>query len=369
MSNQMTVHMNQKPIYNILLEESFDALPAALRELNISQRRVCIVSDTNVAPLYMEEVKGFVSPCCKQVISFVFPAGEEHKTLDTVRQLYETLILAKFDRNDYLLALGGGVVGDLCGFAAATYLRGISFIQVPTTLLSQVDSSIGGKTGVDFDSYKNMVGAFHMPKLVYENIRTLLSLPAEQFSAGMGEVIKHGLIKDRDYYHWILENRQGIENRDLKLLTQLVVVSNRIKRAVVEDDPTEKGQRAHLNFGHTLGHAIEKLKNFQLLHGHCVALGALAASWLSCRRGMISEKEVMEYRDAMEFFHMPTTVSGLEKSDIIAATKSDKKMDSGIIKFILLKSIGDAYTDRSVTDQEMSDALDYILVQDGKRND
>ena len=156
MANRMTVHMDEKPVYDILLEQDFSALPKELESFHLEHRKICIVTDSNVAPLYLEEVKELLKPCCSQVISFVFPAGEEHKNLDTVRELYETLILAKFDRNDMLAALGGGVVGDLCGFAAATYLRGVSFIQLPTTLLSQVDSSIGGKTGVDFDAYKNM---------------------------------------------------------------------------------------------------------------------------------------------------------------------------------------------------------------------
>ena len=363
MSHRMTVHMDQVPIYDIVMEDSFAKLPEELERFELSSRRICIVTDSNVAPLYLDAVESVIKPCCRQVISYVFPAGEEHKTLDTVRKLYETLILAKFDRNDYLVALGGGVVGDLCGFAAATYLRGVSFIQIPTTLLSQVDSSIGGKTGVDFDSYKNMVGAFHMPRLVYENISTLLTLPDEQFSAGMGEVIKHGLIKDRAYSRWILENKAGIWARDTALIEKLVLISNRIKRDVVEDDPKEQGQRAHLNFGHTLGHAIEKLKDFELLHGQCVAIGALAAMYLSCRRGMLSMEEVEEYKNSLAAFQIPSSVSGLSREDVIAATKNDKKMDSGVIKFILLHSIGDAYTDRTVTDEEMGEALEYVLAR------
>ena len=165
--NRVTVHLDEKPIYDIVMTEDFSALPGEIEKLSISNRRLCIVTDSNVEKLYLNEVKELLAPCCKTVISFVFPAGEEHKNLDTVRDLYETLILNHFDRNDMLVALGGGVVGDLCGFAAATYLRGVAFMQIPTTLLSQVDSSIGGKTGVDFDAYKNMVGAFHMPKLVF----------------------------------------------------------------------------------------------------------------------------------------------------------------------------------------------------------
>ena len=200
-----------------------------------------------MAPLYLEEVRAVLAGCCKAVSVFTFPAGEENKHLDTVRNLYEHLILEHFDRKDMLAALGGGVVGDLCGFAAATYLRGVDFIQIPTTLLSQVDSSIGGKTGVDFDAYKNMVGAFHMPRLVYANLRTLLTLPEEQFSSGMGEVVKHGLIKNREYYQWLKDNHEGIAARNLDLCQAMVYESCMIKKRVVEEDPTEQGERALLN--------------------------------------------------------------------------------------------------------------------------
>lgn len=235
--NRVTVHLDEKPIYDIVMTEDFSALPGEIEKLSISNRRLCIVTDSNVEKLYLNEVKKLLAPCCKTVISFVFPAGEEHKNLDTVRDLYETLILNHFDRNDMLAALGGGVVGDLCGFAAATYLRGVAFMQIPTTLLSQVDSSIGGKTGVDFDAYKNMVGAFHMPKLVFTNINTLQTLPDNQFSAGMGEVIKHGLIKDAAYYEWLLENAADIWARKPEALRKTVTWSNEIKRAVVEKFP------------------------------------------------------------------------------------------------------------------------------------
>ena len=187
-----------------------------------------------------------------------------------------------------LVALGGGVVGDLTGFAAATYLRGIDFVQVPTTLLSQVDSSIGGKTGVDFLQYKNMVGAFHQPKLVYINTTTLKSLPEREYFSGMGEVIKHGLIKDADYYEWIKENIDAIKAREHEAVREMIYQSCLIKGGVVERDPKEKGERALLNFGHTLGHAIEKLKDFTWLHGECVAAGCCLAAEISCIKGNIS---------------------------------------------------------------------------------
>lgn len=359
--NRLQVHLNSEPIYDIILTDTFDELEEELKKLGCDNKKLCIVTDSNVAPLYLEEIKKIAAACSRSVTSYIIPAGEENKNLDTVRGVYEHLILEKYDRKDYLIALGGGVVGDLCGFTAATYLRGIGFIQIPTTLLSQVDSSIGGKTGVDFDAYKNMVGAFHMPKLVYTNVSALKTLPEEQFSNGMGEVIKHGLIRDKAYYHWLLENLDPIMERRAEVLKTLVKGSNLVKREVVESDPTEQNERATLNFGHTLGHAIEKLMNFKLLHGHCVALGALAAMNLCKDRGFVSEEDVDCYRASMERCKMPMQVSGLLKSDIIAATKNDKKMEAGVIKFILLDQVGHAYIDRTVTEEEMEQALSSIM--------
>ena len=363
MAKDLPVTLDGKVIYHIKLTDSFQGLAEELKQLGYqADQKICIISDSNVAKLYAETVKNILTKSFPQIFCYEFQAGEASKNTDTVNGVYEFLIQNHFDRHDLMIALGGGVVGDLTGFTAATYLRGIDFIQVPTSLLSEVDSSIGGKTGVDFDAYKNMVGAFHMPKLVFTNINTLQTLPDNQFSAGMGEVIKHGLIKDAAYYEWLLENAADIWARKPEALRKTVTWSNEIKRAVVEKDPTEKGDRMLLNFGHTLGHAIEKLKNFELLHGECVALGALAAMKLSENRGMIKPEETNRFKEALGEFHIGTQVSGLEKDAIVAASKNDKKMDSGIIKFILIHSIGDAYVDRTVTEDEMKQALDQVLV-------
>lgn len=363
MSDRMTVHRDGKPIYDIVMEENYDKLGKEVAALSVQERRLCVVTDSTVAELYSETVIRQLEPVCKEVHLFVFEAGEKNKNLDTVRKLYEFLIQNHYDRNDMLVALGGGVVGDLCGFTAATYLRGIRFIQVPTTLLSQVDSSIGGKTGVDFDAYKNMVGAFHMPQLVYTAAASLLTLTEEQFACGMGEVIKHGLIMDAGYYEWLQEHREEILARDLSICEQMILISCRIKRDVVEQDPTEQGIRGILNFGHTLGHAIEKLMDFKLLHGQCVALGSIAAAYLSAGRGEITVDEAVQIRNVFEEFGLPVSIKdfGLAKEAVIAATKNDKKMDSGKIKFILLHRIGEAFIDRTVTDEQMEQSLDLLM--------
>lgn len=368
MSDCLIVHdIEKKPLYQIVAAEDFGQLKLKLLALGTESKKLCIVTDSNVAELYGEEVKGILKSCSARTEMFVFPAGEENKNLDTVRDLYEFLIRNQFDRTDMLVALGGGVTGDLCGFAAATYLRGISFVQIPTTLLSQVDSSIGGKTGVDFDCYKNMVGAFHQPKLVFMNISTLKTLRDEQFFCGMGEILKHGLIKDASYYEWTIQHMSEICERNPEVLKKMISRSCEIKRAVVEKDPTEKGERALLNFGHTLGHAIEKLMDFKMLHGQCVALGYVAASYISYQRGLLSAEEFFEIRDMNVGFELPISFSGLNPDEIIAATKSDKKMEAGRIKFVLLNGIGHAFLDKTVTDDEMRDAINFLNaeIEDG----
>lgn len=291
---------------------------------------------------------------------YTFPAGEASKNLDTVKNLYAFLIEHHYTRKDILAALGGGVTGDLTGYAAATYLRGIDFIQIPTTLLAQVDSSVGGKTGVDFEQYKNMVGAFHQPRLVYMNLNTLKSLPDDQFASGMGEVLKSGLIRDARFYEWTINHMSEIQERVYPVLVKMVRKCCEIKAAVVESDPTEQGERALLNLGHTVGHAVEKLKNFELLHGQCVALGTIAAAYISFKRGYLSTEEFYEIRDMNVGFDLPIFFNGLENEAVLQTTKSDKKMDNGTIKFILLKKLGQAYIDKTVTDEEILEAIQFI---------
>ena len=356
----MDVKKDGQFCYHIYLEPDFAKLPEAVEPLNIKERKLCIVADSTTAELYGAELKEILKETCTYVSMFVFPAGEVNKTLNTVRDLYEHLILEKFDRKDMLVALGGGVVGDLTGFAAATYLRGIGFIQIPTTLLSQVDSSIGGKTGVDFDAYKNMVGAFHMPRLVYMNLNVLKTLPERQFACGMGEIIKHGLIQDSDYLEKLSTYQREIREKNYAALLWMVAGSCKVKRHVVEEDPTEQGIRAWLNFGHTIGHSVEKLKDFTLCHGECVAIGCAAAAWMSWKRGLISEKEKEAAEQLLLDYQLPVRVKGLKPEDIVKTTKLDKKMDAGKVKFVLLKKIGEAFVTRGVEDEELLRASRYV---------
>lgn len=363
MAKRMTVKTSPKGSYDIVLTDSFLELPKELEAFSITEKKLCIVTDSNVGAYYTEEVKNLLTLHCSEVCVFTFPAGEEQKHLGTVQDVYRFLIEHRFDRKDMLIALGGGVVGDLTGYTAATYLRGIQFIQIPTTLLAQVDSSIGGKTGVDFDQYKNMVGAFYMPSLVYMNLSVLKTLDERQYASGMAEILKHGLIKNASYYEWLITHFEEIQNRDMELIEEMVSESCQIKKAVVEKDPTEQGERALLNFGHTLGHAIEKYKQFSMLHGECVALGCVAAAYISWKREMLSKEEFYEIRDMFVPFSLPISITDISPEDVIALTKSDKKMEHGKIKFILLKKIGKAVIDTGVTEEEMLEALKQLVYE------
>ena len=365
MSDRMTVHRDGKPIYDIVMEENYDRLGQEVASLSVRERRLCVVTDSTVAELYSDIVIRQLEPVCKEVNLFVFPAGEENKNLDTVRNLYEFLIQNHYDRNDMLVALGGGVVGDLCGFTAATYLRGIDFIQVPTSLLSQVDSSIGGKTGVDFMQYKNMVGAFYQPKLVYMNLNVLKTLPKDQLISGFGEILKHGLIRNHDYFLWMNEHEKEILALDYNTLEEMVYQSCLIKRDVVERDPKEKGERALLNFGHTIGHAVEKLSDFGLSHGVCVGLGMVAASYISCQQGNLTKEQLSFIEETLKHFGLLIRVSGQNPDDVLRTTKLDKKMVGNQIKFILLKTPGDAYIEKNLTDEQILEGIFYIY---GKEN-
>ena len=360
MAQRLPILFQKKPCYDIVFSRGFEELNEELNELQVQEKRLCIISDSNVSALYGEALKEQLSGICRKVCLYTFPAGEESKTLDTVKDIYRYLIEEEFDRKDMLIALGGGVTGDLTGYAAATYLRGIDYIQIPTTLLAQADSSIGGKTGVDFDGYKNMVGAFKMPKLVYMNQSVLKTLDERQYFAGFAEIMKHGLIKDANFYEWLISNMYEICERDPEVVEEMLMRSCSIKKAVVENDPLEQGDRALLNFGHTIGHAIEKAKGFELYHGECVALGAVAAAFISWKRELLSMDEYYEIRDMFVPFYLPISIDGIDPEEIVKLTRSDKKKEGNQVKFVLLKKIGKALIERTVTEEEILAAVKEI---------
>ncbi len=350
-----------KKSYEIWIEKDLSALREALRPLSPEGRKAVIVTDENVAPLYLSELLSLLRESFFALDSLVLPAGEENKTLSAVSRIYERAVEDGIERGDFFLALGGGVVGDITGFAAATYLRGIRFLQIPTTLLAQVDSAIGGKTGVDFQGYKNMVGAFHMPSLVYSPMSVLRSLDERQYASGLGEVMKHALIRDRDYYDFLIRERGGILLRDEEILAETVYRSDRIKKEIVEEDPREEGIRRLLNFGHTLGHAIESCSDFQYSHGQCVAFGSLLAERISAALSPEEERELMDW---MEAVGLSVKLRRMDIGEILSSVKKDKKMDGGRIRFILLRRIGEAYIENGLSEERMREAL-LSLMEEG----
>lgn len=352
--NRLSVHKDGKPCYDIVYSTDTEVLCRELERTGFAGRRACIVTDTNVAPLYAAQIAARFDP---KPLVYAIPAGEENKNLDQIRALLRFLIENHFDRSSYLVALGGGVVGDMTGFAASIYMRGIDFIQIPTTLLAQADSSIGGKTGVDFDGFKNMVGAFKMPGLVYANVDLVKSLDGHQFASGFAEIMKSALIRDDEFYVWLIDHMVEIRERDSKTLSEMLYRSNEIKKEVVEKDPYEKNERMLLNFGHTIGHAIEKYRNFEMTHGECVALGCVAASYISYKRNYLSWEEYYEIRDMFVPFGLPISLETIDANAVLALTKSDKKAVNGTVRFVLLHTIGDAYVDSTVTDEEILAAI------------
>ncbi|MDR1066014.1 MAG: 3-dehydroquinate synthase [Clostridiales bacterium] len=328
--------------YNIYIEKNFESIARRMKEAGVFGVKMCVVTDSVVNGLYADELERELNDVATDVRRFVFPAGEASKTLSVVSDMYEFFLANRLDRRSAVVALGGGVCGDMAGFAAATYMRGVRFVQVPTTLLSQVDSGVGGKTGVDFAERKNIIGAFYQPKLTYINVSTLDSLPGAQLASGIGEAIKHGLIADAGYFSFIRDSARKIKEREKDALMKLVERSCEIKAKIVSKDEKESDLRAILNFGHTVGHAIEALKNFKLAHGHCVAIGCLAALRLSCEKGGVSDREVDAAADLFRFFDLPVSFSGIDERDVYEAATYDKKAVDGAINMILLEKIGKA---------------------------
>jgi 3-dehydroquinate synthase len=325
----------------------------------LDTKQVMIVSNTSVAPLYlpllMETLAEFKPDSC------VIPDGESYKNLSVMNDIITRLLEKKFSRNSILIALGGGVIGDLTGFAAACYQRGIRYIQIPTTLLAQVDSSVGGKTAVNHKIGKNMIGAFHQPVAVYSDSGVLDTLPERELTAGLAEVIKYGLIRDKVFFTWLEENMQSLMGREAESLQYAIERSCLNKAEVVAEDEKEQGQRALLNFGHTFAHAIETGMNYKgWLHGEAVGLGMLMAADLSFRSGWITEKQLERIRNILSLAGLPLTMPEQLKNVCIRDLMSvDKKARDGKLFLVLLKSIGDAV----VTDEFDENLLQLTLEQ------
>ncbi len=320
-----------------------------------------IVTNTTVAPLYLNKIEAALNEQQIRFDTAVLEDGEQYKTLENVERIVDVLIDKRHDRKTTLIALGGGVIGDITGFAAAIYQRGVNFIQIPTTLLSQVDSSVGGKTGVNHPRGKNMIGAFYQPQCVIADTNTLMTLPDRELSAGMAEVIKYGLIHDAEFFSWLEGNITGLMQKDVALLSQAIMVSCQTKADVVAIDEKESGIRAILNLGHTFGHAIESAMGYgNWLHGEAVSAGMVMAVDLSLRHGWINEEIQSRTIKLLEQANLPVRPpQDMTIDQYMNIMAIDKKVDQGIIKLVLLKDLGKAI----ISDDYDTELLNQTLEQ------
>lgn len=310
---------------------------------HLKRKNVAIVTNTTIAPLYLDKLASTLRNAGVTVIEIILPDGEAYKNTETLNLIYDDLLKNRCERSTTLIALGGGVIGDLTGYAAATYLRGVPFIQIPTTLLSQVDSSVGGKTGINHPLGKNMIGAFYQPKLVLADIDTLQTLPARELSAGLAEVIKYGLIRDADFFDWLETNIGKLLTLDEAAISYAIYRSCQNKAEVVALDEHETGERALLNLGHTFGHAIENAMGYGVwLHGEAVAAGTIMAADLSLRMKWLNADEYKRIHTLLSACNLPLQAPSLGVTKYLDLMANDKKVADGKIRLILQQGIGKA---------------------------
>lgn len=336
--------------YTISIGDSFVDLDPALA----ARKQVVVISNPTVAPLYLTQVKQLFQTDTVQ--HFLLPDGEAYKTLSSFEQVLSFLLQQHMSRDLLLVALGGGVIGDLTGFVAACYQRGVAFLQIPTTLLSQVDSSVGGKTAVNHPLGKNMIGAFKQPAQVLINTSVLSSLPEREFAAGMAEVIKYALINDVDFFHWLAQHRHDIVQLDPKTLAQMIRHCCQMKADIVSRDETEQGDRALLNLGHTFGHAIEAWLGYgEWLHGEAVAAGMVMAARLAVSRGCLSAEQLQQICSLLQAFKLPIQPPAQMKiADFMPFMKTDKKVRNGSMRFVLPIAFGQTAVVDDVSEAELT---------------
>jgi 3-dehydroquinate synthase len=344
--------------YPIIIENGcLQRVGEDLQSRNIA-KRYGVVSDDLVASLYGNQVMAGLKAAGIKAELFVFPHGEASKTLQTIGDLAGGLARLGFDRKDALIGLGGGVTGDITGFLASSYMRGIPFVQLPTTLLAQVDSSVGGKTGVDIPEGKNLVGSFYQPKAVYIDSSVLNTLPREEMLGGLAEVIKYGVIRDKNFFHFLYDNHQAILKLDPEVIKKTIYNCCRIKAEVVSEDEREGGIRRILNYGHTIGHAVEAASDYTLIHGLAVSIGMVAAARLAVLNGLLQKNDCNRILDILQLYNMPIEVpKALDRSRIKEYLLTDKKTVGGKVFYVLPTEIGKTVITDQVTEKQVDEVL------------
>jgi len=354
---ELTVGLGERS-YPIFIEKGCLSRVGEDLEKRQVGNRYCIVADDQVAKLYGVQLQKSLSDAGIQAELLTFPHGEANKNLATVATLASGLARLGFDRKDALIAFGGGVSGDIAGFLASSYMRGIPFVQIPTTLLAQVDSSVGGKTGVDIPEGKNLVGAFYQPKAVYIDIDVLATLPSEELLGGLAEVIKYGVIRDDAFFTFLKTNREKIIALDDECIAEVIYTCCKIKADVVSEDEREGGVRRILNYGHTIGHAVEGASDFSIIHGLAVSIGMAAAAKLAVLNNLLTDDESLEIQEILQEYGMPVEVPAeLDRTTIKKYLLTDKKTVGGVVFFVLPTAVGDTV----VTDKVTSQQIDHVL--------
>lgn len=351
--------------YKILIDSgNLKDIGKVLKDYDLGEKAT-IITNPLVGELYQDVVKDSLKKEGFEVAIARVPDGEEYKSLEWAAKLYNELLEHKRDRYSFILALGGGVIGDLAGFIASTYMRGIPFIQVPTSLLAQVDASIGGKVAVNHPSGKNLIGSFYQPRLVYTDLAVLETLAHRELIAALAEVIKYGIIKDKEFFNYLETNIDKIKVLDLNALKKIVATCVRIKAELVAlDEREEKGIRSMINYGHTIGHALEVLTKYRVYrHGEAVSIGMVAAAKIAHRMGILDEKGERRQIELLERAGLPTKVKEVDVSDIVKALASDKKVKEGKIRFILSTEIGKVETRDDVPEKIIKEVLQEITIK------
>ncbi|MFQ5587866.1 MAG: 3-dehydroquinate synthase [Nitrospiria bacterium] len=342
MKQKKPIHLDLgKNSYDVhIAEGEIDRIGERLQSLSF-KGKVAVVTNPKIEGLYGGRVNKGLKKSGYRPIVIQIPAGERYKTLKQIGRIYDRLVAERFERKDVLVALGGGVIGDMTGFAAATFLRGVSFVQIPTTVVAQVDASIGGKTGVDHPNGKNLIGAFHQPRFVSSDPAVLSSLQKREYRSGLAEVVKYGVIADAGFFQYLEQNSRKIRALDLDKVSHCIERSSEIKARIVQSDERESGLRKILNYGHTIGHAVETLTGYRSVkHGEGVAMGMIAASRLSVQLGLLSPHDVERQISLLRAFGLPTRLPDLDPGAILDVMLGDKKVVGGEIHFVLPKKIG-----------------------------
>ncbi|MBU0650563.1 3-dehydroquinate synthase, partial [bacterium] len=355
---KITVNLSENRNYDIVIDSGFISDLSEVKSYFDKYDSIMIVSNEKIFGIYGDKIRKSFKHIGKNIHISILPDGEQYKNLEYINKIYTDCIKAELDRKSLIVAFGGGVIGDMAGFAAATFMRGIDYIQIPTTLLAQVDSSVGGKTGVNHPLCKNMIGAFYQPQVVIIDIDVLSTLDRRDYISGLAEVVKYGVILDESFFSFLEENTEKILSLNKNVLEEIIFKSCAFKAKVVQEDEREKGLRTILNYGHTIGHAIETVTEYKkYLHGEAISMGMIYASKIACNKGLIDKYVISRQQELLSSLGLPTEVEDVDPQQILYLIKTDKKFVSGKPKFILPKKIGQVVIEESVSFKDVEKVL------------